>query len=151
MASELNIPQFQGSAQVNRRMTPAIGDILRVGASTKLNVTSQAGAGTGGTVTQVTNRSTGVTLNKACGTIVTDTTSLAALAAASFTVTNSVVGINDVVVLSVQSGATNVKTFVKVTTVAAGSFIITVHNVDAATAEIGAIIINFIVFKNVVT
>lgn len=107
--------------------------------------------GAGGTVIQATSRTTGVTLNKLCGTITTNTTSLAALAAATFTVTNSQVGINDVIIVSKRSGSTNVKTDIRVTTVAAGSFSITIHNIDAATAEVGAIVINFTIIKAVVT
>ncbi len=107
--------------------------------------------GAGGTVTQGSNRTTGVTLSKLTGTITTNTTSLAALAAATFTVTNTLVAITDVIVVSIRSGATNVKTDVRVTTVAAGSFNITVHNIDASTAEVGAIIINFVVIKGVIS
>ncbi|MFH0934321.1 MAG: hypothetical protein V1879_03890 [Pseudomonadota bacterium] len=105
--------------------------------------------GAGGAVAQATSRTTGVTLSKLTGTITTDTTSLAALAAATFTVINTLVAIGDVVLVSQRSGATNVKTDVRVTAVAAGSFNITVHNIDAATAEVGAIIINFAVIKAV--
>ena len=105
--------------------------------------------GAGATVTQITTRATGVTINTPCGKIQTDTTSLAALAAATFTVTDSAVAIGDVVVVCKRSGATNVKTIVEVTTVAAGSFNITVYNADAVTAETGAIVINFAVIKAV--
>ena len=98
-------------------------------------------------VTQATNRTTGVTLSAYSGTITTNTTSLAALAAATFTVTNTFVAVGDVIVVAQRSGATNVKTDVRVTVVAAGSFNVTVHNGDASTAETGAIIINFIVIK----
>ena len=105
--------------------------------------------GAGGAVTQLTNRSTGVTLSKFSGTITTDTTSLAALAIATFTVTNTLVAIGDVILVSKRSGFTNTKTDVRVTAVAAGSFDISIHNIDASTAEIGAGIINFIVLKAV--
>ena len=60
---------------------------------------------TGGAVTQATNRTTSVTLNKICGTITTSSASLAAEAAAAFVVTNSKVAIGDVVLVSQQSGA----------------------------------------------
>jgi hypothetical protein len=103
--------------------------------------------GPGGSVTQITSRSTGVTLSKRIGTITTDTTSLAALAAATFTVTNTKVAVGDLVLVCQRSGATNVKTDVRVTAVAAGTFNITVHNIDASTAETGAIIIEFRVLK----
>jgi hypothetical protein len=108
-------------------------------------------AGSGGAVTQATNRTTGVTINKLSGTITTNNTSLAAEAAAKFTVTNSTVAIGDVVLVAQQSGAVGVMTDVVVVAVAAGSFDISVMNGNAAagTAETGAILINFIVVKAV--
>lgn len=105
--------------------------------------------GAGGTVTQTTNRSTGVTLSKVTGQITTDTTSLAAGAAATFTVTNTAVAATDVVVACIASGETTNQTNVRVTGVAAGSFDITVENNHASTAETGAIVINFAVIKGV--
>lgn len=105
--------------------------------------------GDGSTVTQLTNRTTGVTINKLTGAITTHTASLAAEATADFVVTNSKVAITDTVVVSVRSGANGGGTIVSVTGVAAGSFTIRVHNgnVAAGTAETGAIIINFAVIK----
>lgn len=107
--------------------------------------------GAGSTVTQATNRSTGVTVNAVCGSITTDTTSLAAEAAADFVVTNSQVEIGDVVVVSQRSGSNGGNTDVSVVAVAAGSFTIRVSNNNAAagTAETGAIVINFAVIKAV--
>lgn len=107
------------------------------------------GTGAGGTVTQLTNRSTGVTLSKSTGAITTNNTSLAAGASATFTVTNTVVAATDVVVLSIKSGQTNKETTAHVSAVAAGSFGITVHNKHASTAETGSIVINFTVIKGV--
>lgn len=107
--------------------------------------------GAGGAVTQATSRTTGVTLNTVTGTITTHTASLAAEASADFTVTNSRVAVGDTVVLSIQSGSNGGGTLVQVVTVAAGSFVIRVHNgnVAAGTAETGAILINFAVIKAV--
>lgn len=109
------------------------------------------GTGAGSTVTQITNRATGVTINALSGAITTDATSLAAEASAVFVVTNSFVEIGDVVVLSVRSGQVALNTQLSVTAVAAGSFSITVVNNNAAagTAETGAIVINFAVIKAV--
>ncbi len=108
-------------------------------------------AGAGAAVTQLTNRSTGVTINNICGTITTHNASLAAEASAVFTVTNSKCAIGDVVVLAQQSGKVALNTQVEVTAVAAGSFNITVvnNNVAAGTAETGAILINFVIIKAV--
>ena len=105
--------------------------------------------GAGGAVTQATNRTTGVTVNKVSGAITTNGASLATGASATFTVTDSSVAIGDVVVISQRSGAVNVDTVVQVTAVAAGSFNVTVYNADATTAETGAIVINFAVIKAV--
>ena len=100
-----------------------------------------------GLVTQLTNRTTGVTLNAASGTITTDDASLAAGAAATFTVTNDHIHIGDAFILSVRSGATTVQTNVRISAVAEGSFNITVENNHASTAETGAILINIAAVK----
>jgi len=132
----------------NKKSTSTIAGLLSTSPSTGIGYATGAGA----TVTQITNRSTGVTINAICGTIQTDTTSLAAGASAEFTVTNSSVAIGDVIVLAQRSGSSNVAgvagvTHVSVVTVAAGSFIVSVDNKSTTTAETGAIIINFAVVK----
>lgn len=129
------------------------GNYTSVGALKSNHATAGIGyaTGAGGTVTQTTSRATGVTLNKACGRITTDTTSLAAGDSASFTVTCTACGENDVPQVAIKSGATNKKTTARVTAVAAGSFEITVHNLDASTAETGAIVLNFSILKGVVS
>ena len=105
--------------------------------------------GAGGAVTQQTNRTTGVTLNTITGAITTNNASLAAEGSADFIVTNSAVAVGDTVVVSIRSGSNGGGTIVSVSTVAAGSFTIRVHNgnVAAGTAETGAIIINYAVIK----
>ena len=107
--------------------------------------------GVGSTVTQATNRATGVTINAMCGAITTHNASLAAEASAVLTVTNSFVEIGDVVLCSMRSGSVALNTQVEVTAVANGSFNITVvnNNVAAGTAETGAIVINFAILKAV--
>ncbi len=105
--------------------------------------------GAGAVVSQLTDRTTGVTIAGVCGQITTQATSLAAQTSVSFTVTNSSVAIHDVIALSIQSGPTGTKTIASVTTVAAGSFKINLFNTDASTADTGAAIINFAVIKAV--
>lgn len=102
-----------------------------------------------GSVTQATNRTTGVTLNGLAGQITTNNASLAAEASADFVVTNDKVAVGDVVVASIRSGSNGGGTLVQVVGVAAGSFTLRVHNgnVAAGTAETGAIIIDFVVLK----
>lgn len=103
----------------------------------------------GASVTQATDRSTGVTINALCGTITTDDTSLAAGAEATFVVTNSKVAAGDVVVLSAASGQTAATSVPHVTAVSAGSFSITLTNLNDITADTGAMVINFAVIKSV--
>lgn len=135
-------------------LTGGAGAVASTGAITSSAPTGGGigyATGAGGAVTQATNRTTGVTLNKLAGQITTNNASLAAEASADFTVTNTTVAIGDVVVVSIQSGSNGGGTIVSVSTVAAGSFAIRVHNgnVAAGTAETGAIIINFAVIKSV--
>lgn len=104
--------------------------------------------GAGGAETQITSKATGVTLNNICGTITTDDADLAAAAEVTFIVTNSAVAIGDVVVASIQSGGTPGEYLIGVTTVAAGSFRITIANLSASTAG-DILLINFAVIKTV--
>lgn len=76
--------------------------------------------GAGGAVTQITSRTTGVTLNTACGAITLFAAAPAVGTWVSFTVTNSTIAATDVPSVSVKSG-TNTYTAL-VTAVAAGSF-----------------------------
>jgi len=132
---------------LQRKFTNVLAAEVLVNTTTGKGIGYSTGAGR--YVTQITNRATGVTINSLAGQITTDNTSLAAEASAEFIVTNSKVNINDVVALSIQSGAVGVGTMATVSTVTNGSFTIRVHNgnVAAGTAETGAIIINFVVLK----
>lgn len=110
--------------------------------------------GAGALVSQATDRTTTVICNGNSGAITTQATSLAAQTSVAFTVTNSSVAIGDVIVLSIRSGPTGLKTIATVTTVAAGSFQINLFNTatttaDVGTADTGAAIINFAVIKAV--
>lgn len=109
------------------------------------------GYGAGGAVTQLTNRSTGVTLSKLCGSITTDTTSLAAAGEATFIVTNTLVAATDVVVVSLQTPSATGLSIPFVSTTAAGSFSITLSNLHASTADTSASVINFVVIKSSAT
>lgn len=137
----------------NATTTASNGNVATQGSITSVSSSAGIGYATGAgcAVTQITNRSTGVTCAGVSGAITTDTTSLAAEAAASFTVTDTSVAIGDVVVVSQRSGSNGGNTNVYVSAVAAGSFDIKVANNNAAagTAETGAIVINFAVIKAV--
>lgn len=104
--------------------------------------------GTGGTATQSTNKSTGVTLDKRCGQITMNNASLSAGAEVSFTLTNSYIASTDVVYVCIGSGATAGAYNVQVDAVAAGSCRISLSNLSSG--PLGeAIVLNFIVIKSV--
>ena len=69
----------------------AQGTIAATGAVTSSSPTAGIGyaTGAGGTVTQATSKSTGVTINKVCGQITMNNAALASGASVTFTVTNS--------------------------------------------------------------
>jgi hypothetical protein len=131
-------------------VTPAIG----VATGTSLEVTGKivstgtAGVGyatgSGGTVTQGTNRTTGVTINKTNGSI-TLFSAAGSATAATFTVTNSTVTSTDVIILNQQSGTDLYD--LMVTNVAGGSFKITFRTTGGTTTE--QPVFNFSVIKGV--
>jgi hypothetical protein len=104
--------------------------------------------GTGGTVTQATDKSTGVTLNKRCGQITMNNAALAAAAEVSFTLTNSTIAATDVVLVSIASGATAGAYSIQCDATAAGSCRISVGNRNAGSLG-EAIVLNFVVIKSV--
>jgi len=74
--------------------------LTALGAAATLTTTGTVGyrTGAGGTVTQLTNKSTAVTLSKACGAITMNGAALAAAAIVSFTQTNTVAAAGDLIV-----------------------------------------------------
>lgn len=88
--------------------------------------------GAAGTVTQVTSRTTGVTLNAALGQI-TLVSAAGSTTPATFTVTNSLVTASSVPTV-VQKSGTDTYT-ISVTAVAAGSFNITFNTKSGTTTE----------------
>ena len=108
------------------------------------------GPGVGGTVTQTTNKSTGVTLHKLCGRITTHGAALAAGAIVTFTVTNNLVLANDVIVAMHQSGGTLGAYAIVPNNAAAGSFAITLRNNTAGSLS-QALVIAFVVIRAATT
>lgn len=127
-----------------------VGDAI---ASTGSILTSGGGVGyttgTGGTVTQITNKATGVTLNKQSGEITMDAANLAADTTVTFTLTNSTIANTDVLILNHVSGGT-LGSYTFNASCAAGSASINVRNITAgALAE--AVVIRFALIKGVIT
>jgi len=104
-------------------------------------------AGAGGTITQQTNKATGVTLNTICGQITMNAASLAAATIVSFVLTNSKIASGDVLVLNHVSGGTP-GSYTLNARAAAGSATIDVRN-NTAGALAEAVAIGFVVVKGV--
>jgi len=131
-------------------VTPVIGAATGTSLAVTGAVTSAGTAGVGyatgagGAVTQLTSRTTGVTLNKTTGAI-TMFSAAGTTTAATFTVTNSTVAATDVIILNQKSGTDLYD--LMVTAVAAGSFNITFRTTGGTTTETP--VFNFAVIKAV--
>ena len=98
-----------------------------------------------GTVTQATNKATGVTLNSPTGQITLNGAALAADTTVSFTLTNSSITANDVLILNHLSAGT-AGSYLLNAQAAAGSASINVRNITAGSLS-EAIVICFAVIK----
>jgi len=95
-----------------------------------------------GTVTQLTSKSTAVTLNKSMGRITMNNEALAGGTNALFTLNNTTIGSNDVVMVSVAGGGTAGAYWPFVASQTAGSAVIGVYNNTGGSLG-EAIIVNF--------
>jgi hypothetical protein len=110
-------------------------------------VTEQIGyaASAQGAVTQLTDKSTGVTLNKSAGRITMNNAALAGSTAVSFILTNSLISSNDTMIVNVSSNTTGSAAGAYTTYVSymsAGTALITLRNLSA-TSYSEAVIINY--------
>jgi hypothetical protein len=124
-------------------------DIIDATYSLVNSVSGQMGYTTGSpsiavsSVTQLTSKSTGVTINAAAGQIVTNNAALAAGAEVAFVVTNSAVSAYDIPVIALASGAATAGTYLlSVATVANGSFTVVISNASAGSLS-EALTLNF--------
>ena len=96
-----------------------------------------------GTVTQLTDKSTAVTLNKPAGRITMSNASLATATNATFTLNNSFISSNDTVVLTISGGQATPGSYnVFANALSAGAVSITLRNISGGTLS-EAIVINF--------
>lgn len=103
--------------------------------------------GAGGTVTQITSKATGVTLNKVSGAITMNAAALAAATVVSFVLTNSAIAATDVLILNHISGGTP-GSYLLNARCSSGSVTIDVRN-DTAGSLSEAIVIQFALIKGV--
>lgn len=95
-----------------------------------------------GAVTQATSKSTAVTLNAAAGQITMNNASLGATTNVTFTLNNSFISANDIVILNVAAGATAGAYNCWVSGLSAGAATITVRNITGGALS-EAVVINF--------
>ena len=104
--------------------------------------------GAGGTVTQITDKSTSVTLNKLSGQITTHNAALAGGAIVRFPVFNSFVATTDVPLIVLQNSVTASSYRCWVESVGTGLFRIALENRTAGSLS-DAVVINFVIFNAV--
>ena len=96
-----------------------------------------------GTVTQATDKSTAVTLNKPAGRITMNNASLATATNATFTLNNSFISANDTVILTISGGQATPGSYnVFANALAAGSVSISLRNISGGTLS-EAVVLNF--------
>ncbi len=134
-------------------VTPVIGAATGTSLAATGAITSSGTAGigyatgAGGTVTQLTDKATEVTLNKTCGRIIMHDDSLAHGTTVSFTLANSTIAAGNVLILNHVSGGTAGKYLLNAQ-FSNGSASIDVTNITSG-AESEAIVIAFVVIKAV--
>lgn len=96
-----------------------------------------------GTVTQATDKSTAVTLNKSAGRITMNGASLATATNATFTFNNSLISANDTIVLTISGGLATAGTYnAFASALGTGTVSITLRNISGGTLS-EAVVINF--------
>lgn len=105
--------------------------------------------GAGGSVTQATSKSTGVTVNAICGQITMNGASLAASTSVSFTVTNSAMASHDEPRVWIKSGGSASSYFVQPGSSTSGSFTVHVRNVSGGSLS-EALVLGFAISKVVI-
>lgn len=128
---------------------------VRIDTSGNLTLNSGTGAlgygtGAGGQVTQLTSKSTAVTLNKPSGKVITNDQILPSNGIASFVVYNNIVTSNDVIILNLSGGFTNTQQYMcYIDDLDNGWFQISLKNVSASSLT-NNIEINFTIIKGVI-
>ena len=95
-----------------------------------------------GTVTQATSKSTGVTLNRSMGKVTMNGAALGAGATVLFTLTNSKISANDVVIVNLGSAGTSGAYWPYVANVGTGTAVIGLYNNTAGSLS-EAVVVNF--------
>lgn len=126
-------------------------DVYAAGMEMRMPYSIGYGAGAGGTVTQATNKSTAVTLNKPSGQITMNSAALAAGAAVQFAFNNSLLTTSDVVIANIQGGVASALDYlVHILPGGAGIAQVVLINRSAGSLS-NAVVINFAIIKGSTT
>jgi len=99
--------------------------------------------GAQGAVTQLTSKSTGVTLNKSNGQITLNNAALGAGAIVSFTLTNSLLSARDVLIVNVAGGAATAGTYTAfVSSIGIGTAVLSLYNISGGSLS-EAVVLNY--------
>lgn len=143
VAQNTTAPTTLDQIQITRVDSNGVGTPGAIAILKTFNTTGVGySTGGGGAVTQITTRTTGVTLNTNSGAI-TLVSAAGSTTPASFTVTNSKVAATDVVVVQQKSGTDLYS--LSVTAIGAGSFQVTFNTKSGTTTE--QPVFNFVVLK----
>lgn len=133
--------------------TAAAATVTTLVGGTSVLVTGQGGvgyaAGSGGAVTQTSNKATAVTLNKVSGEITMNNAALTAATIVSFTMTNTSIAGTDIIALNHVSGGTPGAYTLNAQAASGGATINVRNNTAGSLSE--AIVIGFVVIKGAIT
>jgi len=103
-----------------------------------------------GTVTQLTSKSTAVTLDKSAGRITMNNASLATATNATFTLNNALISANDTVILTISGGQATPGSYnVFANALTTGSVSITLRNISGGSLS-EAVVINYCIIHGAV-
>jgi hypothetical protein len=135
-------PVFKGNIMSN---TKATGVAYLDPEFSTMYATEEIGyaASAQGTVTQLTSKSTAVTLDKSAGRITMNNASLTTATNATFTLNNALISANDTVILTISGGQATAGSYnVFANSLATGSVSITLRNISGGTLS-EAVVINY--------
>jgi hypothetical protein len=142
-----------GSNTITSNVLTIASNVVNITSNTTLKVSNTIqydSSVNNGTVTQLTSKSTAVTLNGRTGQITTNNATLNKGVAVQFTVNNNfIVSAKDVVIVNIASG-TSVGYDISVNSVTPGSFVVNLHNSDSTPSGSNAsdtLVINFAIIR----
>ena len=100
-----------------------------------------------GVVTQATSKSTAVTLNKSAGRITLNNEALAGNTAVSFTLNNSFLSSNDIIILNISAVGTTAAYTTYVSSMTTGSAVLTLRNLTSGSLS-EAVVLNYAIIHN---